>query len=180
MAIEQELLLREAVAYTDALNLEFQPRRPLYRIPKRRIFISHASDAFRFVEGFIVMMRKAGIDAFYDWESGFLTDEVSGSPFRDLKVRVAAAQVFIFLATEQSITSADCLRALHFAKLINRHVYAVDTCSGKRVFSLPDDEQCHQLSVEKKIIRGSTSYLVRVQDRRYERLWQTVKQASQL
>ncbi len=179
MAIGQDVLLRESVQYSEQLNQEYRTGRHLYKLAKRRIFIDHAFESFRFVEGLIVMMRKCGVDAFFDWQSGFFTDAVSGSPARDLKVRIAAAETFVFLATEQSVASEECLKALRFAAMINRRIYVVETTVGKQVFSLPDIKKYHILTIETS--KGEIpQYLMRVQDPRHSQLWFVVKDGSQL
>jgi hypothetical protein len=179
MLIAQDELLHESVSYDDRLN---QWRRsdmgPSWFL-RHRYFLCNEPTSFRLAEGFIVMMRKAGVEAFFDWDSGYYTDEAKSGIARDLKTRIAASDVFILIVTEQAIHSEYCLKALKFASLINRRIYVVNTSDGKQAYRLPNDADYHQLTISRSV-GIPPRYLVRVKDQHHEQLWRNVKNSSQL
>ena len=178
MAIDQALLLQESIFYYEKRNQEFYPGSSLVPVPKRRIFIGHALESFRMVEGFIVLMQKAGIEAYFDWESGNFTDEFSRDALRDLKNRIARCEVYLFLSTEQSLASSSCLKSLEFATLINRKVYDVQTFAGDMEFFIRPNGKYSQLAVERT--HGTRNYRIRVLDKQYTKLWVPITNVSQL
>jgi hypothetical protein len=179
MAIDQKLLLQAATRYDDSTNVEFSPVGSLVPVPKRRIFISHSLDSFRMVEGFIVLMRRAGIDAYFDWESGNMTDEFRHGVARDVKVRIAKADIFILLATEGSVNDESCARALEFASIINRRVYIAHTISGTTEWKINNTGKYNQLTIERSM-KTIDKFSVKILEHRRRQLWATVGNASLL
>lgn len=178
MAIDQLMLLHAASSYHEQLNQEFFTGNSLVPVAKRRIFISHSLDSFRMVEGFIILMRQAGIDAFFDWDSGNLTDESRHEMVRDMKVRIAKAEIFILLATENSVEDETCRRAYEFASIINRRIYVVHTISGKTEWK-PPIPKYDQLSIE-RTMRNVDKLTVKVLEHRRQQLWNSIGNVWQL
>ena len=179
MAIDQTLLLQAASLYREKDNQEYYPGSRLAKIPKRRIYISHSMESFRMVEGFIVLLQKAGIDAFFDWESGAFTDEFRNGAMRDLKFRIARSEVYIFLATENSIRSETCLKSLDFASIINRKVYIAQTTAGTKEFGFSPPHKFDLLTVERENSR-SQRFGVKILEKQRQNLWLPITNVSQL
>ncbi len=179
MAIDQNVLLHASASYDEALNQEFAPGYSLVPVPKKRIYISHSLESFRMVQGFIVLMRRAGMDAYFDWESGLITDDLRYHVNRDTKVRIAKADVFILLATEKSVKDPGCMKALEFASIINRRIYVVHTTSANHEWKLDDERVFNQLSIERSM-KAIDRYTVKVLEKRRRQLWLTVGNAGLL
>lgn len=179
MAIGQKLLLHESSWYAEATKPTYISGRMLSRMVKRKIFISHAPESFRMAEGLIVMLRKAGIEASFDWDSGYFTDEENASVARDLKARIASSDVLLFLSTAHSVVSENCLMALRFASLVNRPIYEVRTTCDDSTHMLRQVQAYNEMTIE--VSKGvPPRYLVRVQEPRHNQLWHSITNASQL
>lgn len=177
MAIDQKLLLQAAPLYVERENTEYVTSGSLVPITRKRIVIFHALEAFRMVEGFIVLLRKAGVPAYYDWNSGYVVDAERHNPEYDLKIRVAKADLCFFLCTESSVTSEQCLKAYKFASLINRRIYVAHTLSGETEWALQVSDIYNQLDIDRGP-GGAPRVKVLNQERR--RLWVAINSESQL
>ncbi len=179
MAIDQGLLLWASSLYRESENQEYLSHGRLRPIPKVRVFVSHVTEAFRMVEGFVVLMRCSGIDAYFDWNSLYMTDEERSEGSLSVDARIAKADVFVFLATEGSVHSKECLRQLEYAESVKRTIYIVNTKTKNTFWSINTQTRYDELSVELQS-RFSGRFKVRVREKSRNNLWVPISSSRQL
>ena len=179
MAIDQRLLLWAASMYREGENLEFLPHGRIRHLTKRRVYVSHATEAFRMVEGFIVLMRSANIDAYYDWSFASLTDEERSKESIDEHARIDMADVFVFLATEQSIQAKHCLEELEYADMKDCSIYIVPTKTSNTYWSPSTLKRFNELSIEFQS-RTAGRFVARIREKERPNLWIPISSAKQL
>ncbi len=172
MALEQSMLLQRSLLYqrgAAAVN----PR-------QRRVLIIHNSESFRLVEGFLVLMSQAALDSYWDWDSGDYTDKQRRIRRDNLANRVASAQFVIVLVTEGCSENEVCLKALEYAKAINKRVYLVETSCDNHVYSLESPKDGYSVMSFVLPLRGSVKPVVRVRNPKRTQLWRSITHISQL
>ena len=139
----------------------------------------HAPDAFRLAEGFIVLMRSAGIDAYFDWDSGYHTDDHRPDSEEDLMLRIKEADICMFLCSEQALLLPGCRRAFEFALSLNRPLYVVHTRSGNTEWKPQIQSVYSQLTVQDSP-HASGSFIVKVLDMGLSQLWKMIHSVENL
>lgn len=179
MAIEQTSLLKLSPLYDKGLNQEFYSTQHSLKKTKPRIFINHDIWDFRMVQGFVVMLSLAGIDAFFDWDDGYETDAQHEDSQDNLIKRVAVSTVCMLLATKKSVASPRCVNALKYATLIHRRIYIVQTEDKGKTYGEEFTKLNPQLDVS---ILGEykKNFVVRVLKNKHSHFWSNVHNVSAL
>lgn len=179
MAIDQVLLLQASALYDSSMNREYATGHRFRPIPKKRVFICHAVEDFRLVEGFAVLMWRAGIDTYFDWNSGMelgLTHETS---VRRVKERIALCNTFVILATGMSESDPLCMREIEYASAIHRRIYVAATRCGGTDYGSGFIGKYSELTIERSMQQAGP-LLVKTLDTNRKHLWRTIPSVSQL
>lgn len=179
MAIDQKLLLNVSLFYNDALNQEYLPGYRLRPIAKKRFYVCHAQQDFRLVEGLIALLWKAGIDAYFDWNSGFEIGQSKETKPMKVKERLALCNAFIYLATEDSLFDLSCRQELEYATILRKRIYIVSTHYEKKEFGKELVGIYNELAIELSA-KESGTLTVRALDMDKRHLWRSVSSANQL
>ena len=171
MAIGQKFLIQASEFYHDSLNSEFVSGFRLRPIAKRRVFINHAPDDFRFVEGLIVLMRKAGLDLYFDWDSGALPGVSREERKKQVQERIANCDLFFLIATENYLSVPYCRQDLEIAKSLKKKIYVVPTAMDGLVYGTEYIGIYHELTVQ-KTVQGR--FVVKALDTDRKNLWRTI------
>jgi hypothetical protein len=179
MPIDQNLLLHAALQYQEKKNQQYSPGGRLVPIPKKRIVIIHSLDAIRLVEGLIVLLQEVGIDAWFDWHSGYFSDSRRPEYEREQLVKVSNAQTCIFFCTKGSISSECCRHAYDLAVALDRQVYVVLTQSGDQKWEPMGIDSYNQLTIQ-QVSPTSNSFVAKIRDKRFNRIWKQISSEAQL
>ncbi|MDY0372239.1 MAG: hypothetical protein WCS59_04505 [Sphaerochaetaceae bacterium] len=179
MAIKQVDLLKLSALYGEGLNREFSSTQHVMKIPKPRIFIIHNIWDFRMVQGLIVMLSFAGIDAFYDWDDGYATDATYETSEDNLIKRVSAARACMLLATKKSVCAPLSITALEYATLIHRKTYLVLTEAEGQTYGEEFIGVHPQLDVLTSK-RYNRNYVVRILENDRSNFWKNLHNISGL
>ena len=171
MAIGQKFLIQASEFYSDSLNSEFVSGFRLRPIAKRRVFINHAPDDFRFVEGLIVLMRKSGLDLYFDWDSGDRPGVSRDERKKQVQERIANCDLFFLIATENYLSVPYCRQDLDIAKTLNKKIYVIPTAVDGSAYGTEYIGIYHELTVQ-KTVQGR--YVVKALDTDRKNLWRTV------
>ena len=74
----------------------------------RTAFLSHSHHDARYAQGVAAMLADAGLDAYIDWEDAAMPSRPDQRTAERIKDRIAACDLFIFLATPESRGSKWC------------------------------------------------------------------------
>jgi hypothetical protein len=171
MAVGQKLLIQASEFYNDSLNSEYVSGFRLRPIAKKRAFINHAPDDFRFVEGLIVLMRKSGLDLYFDWDSGDKPGSSRDERKKQVQERIANCDVFFVIATENYLSVPYCLQDLEIAKSLNKKIYVIPTAIDGTVYGTEYIGIYHELTVQ-KTVQGR--FVVKSLDTDRKNLWRTI------
>jgi hypothetical protein len=171
MAIGQKLLIQASEFYTDSMNSEFVSGFRLRPIAKRRVFINHAPDDFRFVEGLIVLIRKAGLDLYFDWDSGDRPGRSREERKKQVQERIANCDLFFLIATDNYMSVPYCRQDLEIAKTLNKKIYVLPTTVDGAVFGSEYIGIYNELAVQ-KTVQGR--FVVKALDTDRKNLWRTI------
>lgn len=171
MAIGQKLLIQASELYRDSLNTEFISGFRLRPVPKKRVFINHAPDDFRFVEGLIVLMRQSGLDLYFDWDSGKNPGGSRDERKKQIQERIAKCDVFLIFATENYYVVPYCIQDLEIAEVIHKKIYIVPTTLDGNVYGTDFLGKYNELSIQ-KTVQGR--FVVKSLDTDKRNLWRTV------
>jgi hypothetical protein len=75
---------------------------------RRTIFICHSHDDQRYVEGLIAYLQDAGMDPYVDWQDTSMPSTPNSTTAAKIKKRIERADLFMFLATPNSVKSRWC------------------------------------------------------------------------
>lgn len=75
---------------------------------RRTIFICHSHVDQRYVEGFITYLQDAGMDPYVDWQDSSMPASPDSTTAAKIKQRIQRADLFMFLATPNSVASRWC------------------------------------------------------------------------
>jgi hypothetical protein len=177
MAIGQKFLIQASEFYFDYLNTEFVSGFRLRPIAKKRVFVNHAPDDFRFVEGLIVLMRKSGLDLYFDWDSGDHPGCSREERKQRIQERIVNCDVFFFIVSENYFSVPYCRQDLEIAKSLDKKIYVIPTSVDSTVFGTEYIGIYNELSVQ-KTVQGR--FVVKVLDIDRKNLWRTVNSVDLL
>lgn len=75
---------------------------------RRTIFICHSHDDQRYVEGLVAYLQDAGLDPYVDWQDTSMPSSPNTTTASNIKKRIERADLFMFLATPNSVKSRWC------------------------------------------------------------------------
>lgn len=133
MAIEQKTLRNKSYNYNQRLD---EAKYTSLGRAKRSAFLchSHSHRDEALVKGLIVVFREAGVDLYVDWLDQSMPETPNKQTALNIQKRIRHADLFIFLATENSKKSRWCPWEIGFADGVEKNVYIVPTSDGYHTY----------------------------------------------
>ena len=75
---------------------------------KVSIFLSHKHDEIQELDGAISFLKQFGVQVYVDWLDAGMPENTSGATATRIKEKIKENKKFVFLATENAITSKWC------------------------------------------------------------------------
>lgn len=94
--------------YSKSINeslLEFKAESKLL---KNKVFLSHKHDELEELDGAISLLKKEGVNVYVDWQDEGMPKTTSRYTAARIKEKIKENDKFIFLATEEAISSKWC------------------------------------------------------------------------
>lgn len=171
MPMFQSQLIQASEYYRDSLNQEHMPGNRLRLLEKKRLFINHAPEDFRLVEGLFVLMQKAGLDCYFDWDSGSRPGTSRHTRLLQIHDRLMAADVVFIVASANYRSVPYCQEDLAIAENLKKKIYLVSTSTEDTVFGTEFSGVYSELTVH-RTVQGR--FVVRVLDIDRKNLWRTI------
>jgi len=131
MPFEQATLLSEATRTVVRKSLEEAAVR---NAPTA--FLSHSHADAQLAKGLQAHLNRLGWDVYIDWEDTSMPDRPNATTAAKIRRKIVQLDLFLFLATQNSMTSRWCPWELGYAdgKKTNNSIMIVQTSSGGRSY----------------------------------------------
>lgn len=125
MAIEQNVLRRKSSNYykTKLVTETFSSA-------GRKAFLCHSHKDKELVEGLVVLLEDEGVDLYVDWKDGTMPAVTNAETAKKIQDRIKRSDLFLFLATEDSMKSRWCPWEIGYGDACNKDVFIIPTSVG--------------------------------------------------
>ncbi len=134
MAIRQSLLRDKATKLyafsshvTEAANAKAAGVR-------RSAFLCHSHKDETLAKGLVVLFQEAGVTLYVDWMDHTMPETPNKETAEKIQSRIQSADIFLFLATENSKSSRWCPWEIGYADASKRPIYVVPTSDGHTTY----------------------------------------------
>lgn len=93
----------------------------------KTVFLCHSHEDQALVEGLLAIFDKYGIDLYIDWKDSSLPDRTNLETVKKIQEKIRTSDIFLMLATENSLASRWCPWELGFADARNSKIYILPT-----------------------------------------------------
>ncbi|PKA22443.1 hypothetical protein CH381_30850 [Leptospira sp. mixed culture ATI2-C-A1] len=133
MPISQRDLLVNSFLYSESLNESVT----LYKsqiIKKKTAFLCHSHKDELLAKGLIAYLKKYEIDLYVDWLDHSLPETPNKITAQKIQSKIVQSDLFLFLATENSMKSRWCPWEIGYADASQKEVLIIPTSSDSTTF----------------------------------------------
>lgn len=84
-------------------------------------FLSHSHQDRNYVRGLLQLFREQGLDLYVDWMDSEMPASTNGETAKKIKSKIIEADLFLFLATPNSLASRWCPWEIGYADGVKKH-----------------------------------------------------------
>ena len=126
MAINQRDLKEKASRYR-MINEE---KTYNFSATNKKAFLCHSHKDSLLVEGLIVLFAEAGVDIYVDWKDETMPAHTNPETAKKIQDRIRNSDLFLFLATENSMNSRWCPWEIGYGDAAHKEVLIIPTSVG--------------------------------------------------
>lgn len=171
MPIDQQYLIQSAETYRSSSNTEYFHGSRLRPKQKKRVYLSHAPDDFRMVQGLIVLMEHTGMEMYFDWYDGTVPGLTRADRNVNIRVLIDLCDVFIVLVTGNYQNSGINGQELAYAQSMGKRIYVIPTIVGKTKFGENLAMEYAELDFEKTTMG---KFVMKIRDVDRKNLWRPI------
>lgn len=145
---------------------------------KHTLYILHAPQDIRLVEGLIVVLTEAVENLSFRWQSGYELDAIQAGGAFDTKEKITASSATLFLATYNSLKDNVLMNLLDFSKSIDKKTYVFPTSYKEMQYGSSLSSTYSMIYIEK--LRGVKKTNVKVKFPDNKNIMYTILSEEQL
>ncbi|XDD44697.1 toll/interleukin-1 receptor domain-containing protein (plasmid) [Leptospira sp. WS60.C2] len=133
MPLSQNDLLLNSLSYYKSLNERVELNKTKY-FKKKSAFLCHSHKDEALVKGLIVCLKDNGIDLYVDWLDQTLPNSPNVFTAQKIQRRILECDLFLFLATQNSMNSRWCPWEIGYADASVRDVLIIPTSTTNETY----------------------------------------------